>query len=296
MQKRLAIWGWWQGRNLGDNWIRHVMSDIFPSAVFIDTTVKDFSDYAFVICGGGGIFIYGVHRHWQTHDLNIPFGMLGLGAEFPHKNDMAYQLSRKAAFFFIRDNDSLECMHVHDRARSYDITFFAPLQWRAMDALNMQNVFFVWRDGKEWSDKEYFKEYICYEDNYEQYNEIIHAAFNQVIANDFQTTDDDAEAMIKDSGFVISGRFHGIVAAIQKGLPCIAIDICPKIRWIMRDCGLEDYCIKINEVARLNMLIDKARIHVVEIREKQQLYTKKANKQLIKDVAVAKAAVSKACG
>jgi hypothetical protein len=35
---RLAIWGWWQGRNLGDNWIKSIWAELFPAAVFLDTT------------------------------------------------------------------------------------------------------------------------------------------------------------------------------------------------------------------------------------------------------------------
>ena len=67
--------------------------------------------------------------------------------------------------------------------------------------------------------------------------------------------EDDIEERIKGAGFVISGRFHGIVAAIQKGIPFIAIDICPKIRELTRDLGLEKYCIKISEVSKLDSLI-----------------------------------------
>ena len=55
--KKIAIWGWWQGNNLGDNWIKDVLNMIFPFAKFIDTRVTDFKEYDFVICGGGGLFM-----------------------------------------------------------------------------------------------------------------------------------------------------------------------------------------------------------------------------------------------
>ena len=53
----LYIWGWWQGNNLGDNWIKKILSRLFPMAQFIDTNVQKFKKNSFVICGGGGLFI-----------------------------------------------------------------------------------------------------------------------------------------------------------------------------------------------------------------------------------------------
>ena len=127
MNKKLAIWGWWQGGNLGDNWIKKVLSDIFPEACFINTNEKEFSDYDFVICGGGGLYIYDTIRPWTEYSQNTPFGMLGLGAEFPHKSNNALELKEKSCFFYIRDQYSLDCMKIKDIPRSYDLTFYDPL-------------------------------------------------------------------------------------------------------------------------------------------------------------------------
>ena len=41
---KLYIWGWWQGNNLGDNWIKKTLATIFPEAIFIDTGVQEFEE------------------------------------------------------------------------------------------------------------------------------------------------------------------------------------------------------------------------------------------------------------
>lgn len=293
MKKRLAIWGWWQGCNLGDNWIKHTLANLFPEPEFIDTRVGDFSMYDFVICGGGGLFIYDTIWPWFNYTQKTPFGMLGLGAEFPHTSDQAKKLSRNAKFFYVRDQYSLDCMKIDDIERSYDLTFAAPLSFTDSTSLDMDQLFFVWRDGLALSKNEQFKNYICYEQNVDTYKRIISEEFNEIVSDDFQTVGDDIGNRIGSCGFVISGRFHGIVAAIQKGLPCIAIDICPKIRVLMEDCGLGEYCIKVNETERLKELIRRAKNDYEIIRKKQFDYREKAYAVLMQQIATAKAAIYK---
>lgn len=294
MKKRLAVWGWWQGHNLGDNWIKQTIAKLFPGASFINTQAWDFSGYNFVICGGGGLFIYDTIAPWTNYSQKTPYGMLGLGAEFPHKTDNAYKLSRNAAFFYVRDRYSLDCMKILDMERSYDITFALPLSFTEKDKLNMNKLFFVWRDGGLLSENEQFKKYIRYENNINEYRQIIKRKFDEIKPDDFQTYSSNISERIGDCGFVISGRYHGIVAAIQKGLPCIAIDICPKLRVIMKECGLEEYCIKVSETERLPYLIDKGIGEADIIRCKQFEFRNKAMSKLKEHIAFAKEAIDRA--
>ena len=295
----LYIWGWWQGNNLGDNWIKKTLSKVFPYAKFIDTTVtaslpdKD----NFVICGGGGLFIYDVISPWyKTNYLtnnNINFGMIGLGAEFEHKTDVAQFLEKKSKFFFVRDQYSLDCMHLSNVERSYDITFASPLEFLSDSEINLDNLFFVWRDGKDLISNDLFKEYIKFGSSLEEYRKIIESHFENIVEDDFQTNEDDIEERIKGAGFVISGRFHGIVAAIQKGIPFIAIDICPKIRELTRDLGLEKYCVKISEVSKLDSLIKEAKSELQQIRLKEKQYCEIANHKLSEQIDIAKLEILK---
>lgn len=275
--KKIAIWGWWQGNNLGDNWIKAVLKLIFPYADFINTRVTDFKEYDFVICGGGGLFIYDVISPWKQYTQKIPFGMLGLGAEFPHKSNTAYELAKRADFFLVRDEYSLNCMHVFDVERSYDITFAYPLNRKEEQEINLSNLYFIWRDGKELISNEQFKSYICYEDIKEKWTSIVESEFDRIKYDDFQTDVSDISERMKEIGFVISGRYHGIVAAIQNGVPFLAIDICPKIRALLIECGLEEYCIKISEVDKARDLIRLAKRKFKLIREKEEIFCRRAN-------------------
>lgn len=294
MKKNVAIWGWWQGKNLGDNWIKRTLREVFPNYEFIDTSVMDFSPYDFVICGGGGLYIYDVIEPWRSHTPPIPYGMLGLGAEFPHASSRAEELCSKSEFFFLRDQYSLDCMKIKNVERSYDVTFLRPLERKEIQSINLDKLLFVWRDGQELTRNPKFREYIQYSDNFEQWKKVIQAHFNCIERNDFQTTADNIEAAMENCGFVISGRFHGIAAAIQKGIPCIAIDICPKIRALMEDCGLKEYCIKVSETDKLGELIIRAKAEYRDIRKKQQDYKAKANLTLLKHIEVVKEAIDRA--
>lgn len=293
MKKHVAIWGWWQGKNLGDNWIKRTLSEVFLGYEFIDTTVTDFSPYHFVICGGGGLYIYDVIEPWRSHTPQVPYGMLGLGAEFPHTSSRAEELCNKSSFFFLRDQYSLDCMKIKNVERSYDVTFLRPLECKELQPPDLDKLLFVWRDGRELTRNPKFRDYIQYEDNLEQWENTIQAYFRSIERNDFQTTADNIEDVMEHCGFVISGRFHGIAAAIQKGIPCIAIDICPKIRALMQDCGLADYCIKVSETDKLEELIVRAKAEYRDIRKKQQAYKVKANLTLLKHIEAAKEAIDR---
>lgn len=293
MNNHLYIWGWWQGKNLGDNWIKKVLAQLFPTARFIDTSVQKFEKNSFVICGGGGLFIRDVISPWDNIQKNISYGMLGLGAEFPHVTQNAVDLYKNAKFYYVRDQYSLDCMHLSDIERSYDLTFAMPLKWSEKGETNPEKLFFVWRDGHELLSNPEFADYICMGSSYEEWREVIQNSFTTIIEDDFQTGEDNIAERMTDSGFVISGRYHGIVAAIQRGLPFIAIDICPKIRALLEECGLDEYCIKISEINQLKTLIQKAQSNVEDIRKKEKIYVDQANKILMKQIENAKLEILK---
>lgn len=291
--KRIGIWGWWQGNNLGDNWIKNTLKKIFPYAVFIDTTVLDFKDFDFIICGGGGLFIYDVISPWNTYIGEVPYGMLGLGAEFPHKSNISLELAGKAEFFLARDQYSLDCMHISNLERSYDITFASPLLWRNENEIDLSKLYFIWRDGKELTNNKQFKEYICYKNVKDDWECLLRNNFSEIIQDDFQTSEANIQERISQSGFIISGRYHGIIAAIQSGLPFIAIDICPKIRALTKECGLDEYCIKISDIESISDLIQSAKLNIQEIRKREKLFCTQAVLTLQNQINIAKKKIFK---
>lgn len=297
---KVGIWGWWQGHNLGDNWIRHTVEKSLPKAewlelTFLNTFAMDFTDYDFIIVAGGGLFIHDVISPWSDRKkIKVPFGFFGLGAEFPHKTLQAKELAESARFFFVRDKYSIDCMKLEDANRSFDTTFIHPLHWRKLNELDLNKGYYVWRSGKELAADNRFGAYMQYEENDNQILHLIEDNFNCLICDDFQGERWNLEDSFQDSGFIISGRYHGIIAAIQMGIPFIAIDICPKIRALVQECDLEKYCLKKNELDRLPNLIRSARMDVVFVREKEWAFRARAAKKAKKDWETAKMSLFKA--
>ena len=284
MDKKIGIWGWWQGGNLGDNWIKNVLESYFPNASFLPTSVQDFTEYDYIICGGGGLFIHDVINPFKKVDIGVPYGILGMGAEFEHESDLASRLEKHADFFLVRDQYSIDCMHLSNACRSYDITFLRPLEFASFEKVNMNKLFFVWRDGNDLIKNNKFNKYILPNDTNEKWFEYINKNFAEITADDFQTNEWNLAERMGECGFVISGRYHGIVAAIQRGIPFVAIDICPKIRALTQECGLEEYCIKISEVDKIEGIVEKAKREIKDIRVKEQEYREKAHSTLVEQM------------
>lgn len=292
--KSLAVWGWWQGENLGDNWIRASLSSVFPSADFVGTGLRRLSPYGFVLCGGGGLFVRGVIPPWDRRATSFfgpttPFGLIGLGAEFPHRDGTAKSLARRASFFFVRDQHSVDCMHLPADHRSVDLTFLEPLAelrpWRPRRAL------FVWRDVDELLRFPDFREYIGPVASRETWKGKLAGVFNSVLEHSFQTRQANIDALTGDVGFIISARYHGVVAAIQRQIPCIGIDLCPKIRALMQEAGLEEYCLKIGEADSLRKRVAQALADRDRIRSRQRQFTETSHSTVCRHVAWAKAKI-----
>lgn len=266
---KLAIWGWWQGHNLGDNWIRSINKKCFPNAIFISTDYSKIEKFDFVLIGGGGVFINDTISPWNVE--NIPaFGAWGIGAEFQHKNKNAQNLAKQADFFWARDKHSYELMHIDNGEEAYDVTFVDPLDWS--ENVNIDSVLLIWYIKDTVSSKLYSTYTYRGDTPFEECKIYLKNCFSAIKESDFQTYDDDISSLIGDSGVIISGKYHGIVAAIQMGIPCVAIEVSTKLRDIMTECGLEEYCISVDETSKLPQVINKLKQNVSAIREKQWKY------------------------
>lgn len=293
MKFRLGIWGWWQGKNLGDQWIKETLKMYFPNASFLPTNSK-IKDVDFLICGGGGLFFSEIPYSWKKISKSIPFGILGLGSEFEYEDDFSKLFQKRAKFFYVRDKHTLRCMHLDAIPRSYDLTFANPVQI-SNDSINAhRHCLFVWRTPSEYMiGSQQWRNYQRPNYNFEDWKKTIDNNFESVKYNDFETFDSNIGAVIDGCDFVVSGRYHGIVAAIQRGVPCIGIDLCPKIRALMEEVGIDEYCLKLDEVNKLDYLIKKAQDDAQIIREKELAFREKANKTILQHICNAKLEISK---
>jgi len=290
-KSKLAIWGWWQGNNMGDNWIKLTHKHFFPQADFIDTTITDFSNYNFVLIGGGGLFINSIISPWNTFP-DIHYGAIGISAEFKHNDNQAEQLRKQSKFFFVRDDLSIELMKLNNVTRSYDVTFAYPLEF-LLTPLNMNNVQFIWYEN-DLLDNSLYSVHTCNQNSYLEILNILYQIFDYVDFSDFQGDSGNPNDYISNnSGIIVSGKFHGIVAAIQKGIPCIGIEMSVKVRSIMNDCGLDEYCITKSEISKIPHLVNKIKKNYNIIRQKQFDYRNKAYQKMSQDYEYAITIINK---
>jgi polysaccharide pyruvyl transferase WcaK-like protein len=296
MSDRVAIWGWWQGRNLGDNWIKESMRKAFREfkPKFIPSSIMDFSPYDFVICGGGGLFVRDVPMPFD-HWIEQPFGVVGLGAEFPQTNYIAHHVLRQSSFFYVRDRHTADCLQLEGEPNwdvSADMTFYDPLQPNGCG--EGENLLFIWRDPLQLLQYPDFHEYIGAAASQSQWLKILTEQFQSIKTNSFHTFRSNIGMITRRADFIISGRYHGIVAAMQRRVPVIGIDICPKIKALMRQFDLEEYCLKVGDYEKIPALIEKARNEISDIAEKQDNYSDILRAKLAVDINYARREIDSA--
>jgi hypothetical protein len=274
LEKKIGVWGWWNQRNVGDNWILANMFGIFGKKIIpVRDSVTDFSGFDFMICGGGGLFAEKIKPPWNKETLGVPYGVFCIGTEHGVNSIEAERLVKNASFFYTRDvltYDAFNCKNLHQLAG--DVTFYKPI--RAHKIENALNILLLWRyDFKAlYKHSSKWTSYIGGYMESRAWEEIL-ATKDYVITCDFNSTLTSPLYYIKNARFIVSQRFHGVVAAIQAGIPVIAIDVCPKIRAIMKEAGLDKYCIKVTQTDQIKDLYEDCFSNLADIRQRMQQYT-----------------------
>lgn len=296
---KIALWGWWQGKNLGDLWIMESMKKRFSGVIPINTSKTQFNEYDFVIIGGGGL-LNGPHlKHPFNKKLETNYGTFGIGGEFEiEQKDLLKKFINKSKFFGVRDRYNLNTYNINQESKleiSGDCTFLYPLKRnQRTNNYKINNIKLIWRDPYKllrWNTipgygengeklNTMFKNHIgplngTNEEIFNNYKKLLKNKGN-VNIDVYSITKYTENIMLKrykNIDLVVSMRYHGIVASIQLGIPCIALDIYPKVRTLMQDAGLEDYCIKLNEVKKMPDLIKKIEKNYSSIYNKMKKYT-----------------------
>tara|TARA_Y100000034_G_scaffold69476_2_gene83894 strand:+ start:729 stop:1637 length:909 start_codon:yes stop_codon:yes gene_type:complete len=294
--KRIGVWGWWQGRNLGDNWILLSMKKAFGEDIIpIDTSVRNFitpNRFDFVICGGGGLFVSDVHKPWNCKNISVPYGIFGMGTEFGADLSEIDYLNTNSRFFYVRDRMTCEKFNLNKEINlSADVTFIDPIRISENDKGN--DILFIWRKNNlhKLLRKKIWVDYIGKYNTREEWLDVVSSFGRNIREHSFDTESNEIESFMSNIGCVISQRYHGVVAAIQTGTPCIAIDICPKINSIMKDCGLSEYCIKIGDISKLSLLYKKCMNSREDIRGKMENFTEVNRKLVISTSEIAKQSI-----
>lgn len=163
--KKIAVWGWFQGHNFGDLWILECMKLKFPNIIPITTNEEDFYKYDFVIIGGGGLLNGPMLRAPFDKPIGTKYGALGLGGEFEIKDkDNLKKLINLSVFFGVRDSRNLMTYQIKNNRRmelSSDCTFLYPLRRRKFQRSSIKNIKMIWRDPyglMKWDKSKHHKE------------------------------------------------------------------------------------------------------------------------------------------
>ena len=271
--KKIGVWGWWDGCNLGDNWILNTMFKIFGKDIVpVNLQVTDFSGFDFMICGGGGLFSDWVKPPWNKKDIGVPYGIFCIGTEFGVNKKELQRLVSTSEFFYVRDKMTHDRFGLQDPIKiAGDVTFFDPIL--PQKTLASGSIALIWWKNFDelynwkpvWSD--YIGNYI---ESTSWEKELTKKG--NVITFDFNTSTADPIPFILGCSLVVSQRYHGIIAAIQMGIPVIAIDICPKIRAIMQEADLEEYCLRLNEFYKFSLVYEKCMDERKAISEKMHVF------------------------
>lgn len=304
-KKRVAVWGWWQGKNLGDMWILECIKCRFPGIIPITTEEEEYSEYDFLIIGGGGLLNGPKLRAPFNAPLGTKYGAFGIGGEFEIKDKLELRkLINLSIFFGVRDTRNLKTYEIEDNRRmelSGDCTFLYPLKRRTISMkYNIRNIILIWRDPyglMKWDRSKHHAE------DGEELNGLFARHLGEVPMSDnmkcmrlyksrlarhgrvnyesYRVTNfkfADIYRRFNDINLVVSMRYHGVVAAIQLGIPCIGLDIYPKVRTILTECRLEKYCIKLSEYDKIDKLIEDIKKNRMMILNKMRAYTSKQTK------------------
>ena len=293
---RLGIWGWWGQKNLGDNWILSTMQEMFRKYEIIplsDTTL-DFSPYNldFVILGGGGLFAERVKPPWNSpQSIKIPYGVFSLGTEHGVDKTEIRNLKEKAIFFSVRDAMTAKKFGFAPNEVDIipDATFYKPI--RSTSCID-GHISLIWRNdlrtlhrySSTWT--EYVGGLTAKEDWIAELKKV--APNIKIKDVDFYTEKTSPYTDLRGSIMIISMRYHGVIAAVQMGVPCIAIDVCPKIKALMEALKLEDLAIKVGDLHKLEKIYALCTDESVSSIKKMRYFTERAKYSMfryLRDVA-----------
>jgi polysaccharide pyruvyl transferase WcaK-like protein len=276
----VGVIGWWHYGNEGDFKILECLRrSLLPhDLVPIDAPFKLTADVIrrlnrldFVLIGGGGLFIDGPPRpfntfHQWSDELQTPLGVVGVGVDaIANENHPALgALLEQAQFFYVRDRVSLELLAHPKVGLIPDLTFLhpqlaAPRQQKhpskvsPVCGVNLRKMPGIQMDG--WI-KTLQRIKLDYRgiplSTYGKWSETdLLGQINPQCASQFSPD------LYRGLDLMVGTAFHSIIFAIQNAVPIIAIAYAPKVPRLMRELELGDYVLPPDAWDQLPDLIER---------------------------------------
>lgn len=284
----IGVIGWWHYGNEGDfRILESLYQALLPhTLVPIDAPFRLTADVIhrlnrldFVLIGGGGLFIGGPPRPFDTFhqwadELQTPLGVVGVGIDAiaNEKRPALSALLERAEFFYVRDRVSLELLSHPKASLIPDLTFLYPQRINfsqrkhqtgdaAICGVNLREMPHIQMDA-------WIKTFQRMELDFRgiplsTYGKWSETELLQQI--DPQCVQQFSPDLYRGLDLMVGTAFHSIIFAIQNAVPVIAIAYAPKVPRLMHELGLDGYVLSPDDWDRLPALIEHA------LQEREQL-------------------------
>ena len=282
----IAIFGYYNFFNAGDDRIQHCLKRILQGHIitflphFLPPPNLDYlNTFDWIIIGGGGLVrervgIWVKMNQWLKN-VRANIGVIGLGINSltPELSLEVFSLLDYAKFFWVRDRQSKLLLNSDSRVEVHpDLTWSFPLTSKISDrdcqsiAINLtpcQGKL----NAKQWlqSDFERLVPFPLYFTKNRDY-QLLRQYFGDRTPEEFTL-----EPLI-NSKLLVACRYHGIVFAMQLGIPFIAINYDDKVKRLLVESGLEELCLELREAELLSSKINYLENNLAAIKAKINLY------------------------
>ena len=282
----IAIFGYYNFFNAGDDRIQHCLKKIFQGHIitffphFLPPPRLDYlNTFDWIIIGGGGLVrervgIW-VDMHYWLKNLRANVGVIGLGI-----NSLTAELTKEvscllkyAKFFFVRDKKSKQLLNNDPRVEVHpDLTWCFPLINKHRSSSNTIAVNLTPCEGslnaEQWLkqlDLESLVPFPLYFTKDRDYR-LLQKYFGKRTPEEF-----NLDPLIK-SKMLIACRYHALVFAMQLSIPFIAINYDDKVKRLLLESDLENLCLELNEHNLLAEKIDYLESNYKAVTDKIELY------------------------
>lgn len=304
----IAVLGWYHHRNAGDDRIQYCLTRWLDghTLAFLPAGRKPpnsfLRTYDAIIIGGGGLLfkeggIFKSMAEW-VRNIKIPVCLVSVSIEgmtVDLKSELKDFLD-VCSFSWFRDQGSLNELGNHPKAFvAPDISWLYPFPicknsdpYISLSLKYHKN--FPLKTWENWVSKNTynFKSSPFYFEN---------GGDNRLLKNilDKNSPEEFDIRTFQNSEAVISGRYHGILFALQSGKPVIGVGRLNKIERFMKEVGLREWLVDEDEPYKLEVLLMKIRANkdsytktILSLREKQcslvKIQSERALQILMQDI------------
>lgn len=283
----IAIFGYYNFFNAGDDRIQHCLNKIFQGHVivffphFLPPPNPDYlNTFDWIIIGGGGLVIehigIWVNMSQWLKKLRANIGVIGLGIKHinPQLSSELFVLLDYSKFFFVRDQKSKQLLNNDSRVSVHpDLTWCFPLNntikyFDNKIAINLTPCAEQDFNPDRWIEQCKIETLVPFPLYFTKNRDywLLQKYFGEQVPEEF-----DLEPLIK-SKMLIACRYHAIIFAMQLGKPFIAINYDDKVKRLLIESNLADLCLELDEYNLLTSKINYIEANYQEIVQKIAIY------------------------